>query len=600
MKTVSLDNQPAFHALSYVWGSGTEEGRINIHGHVVPVTSSLATVLRHFRAHHYAFLQLHSLPLWIDAICINQADLDERSQQVRLMGRIYRQASRVLLWIGEGDELSDHAFDRMNDATFRASCGELKTTSRVPTLDEVRVKIIIERNLEARRYWTRTWILQEVVLATQDPVLLCGSRRIFWSWYTQCKKGLPFNKSAYPNLAFDWAAVQSGVPLHQDHDVSRMSDSLYHEVLRDAYWESGSIPFGNALALTVKMGATNPRDHVYGGLGLVPHRDLLLVDVDYRKTPERVFRDAMAAIWTSGVDGLISGIIPGLPFGLANDKSELPSWSPDFSRQTMEDYYDSRHLSFQSRKWRPERQAVVHVEDSILTVKAIEFDSIADTSMVLDFNFGWSETMHRGNAPTEVNIEPLQDIEAMAQRGRNISIPALSHLAPFLVLRDKFPIWSLLTAWREDALWISGVGGSKNDEWLPGVIRDRQKLWEILLGRQQIPEAWKMACSPELRNDLPALEAAILSPLLHSIRRKAHGKKTFISRSGFLGVGTKHVEAGDIVVLIAGMKCMYVLRPFRDGYHMVGFANVLGLMNWDDLDEAIKASPMHEEELKIY
>lgn len=600
LKTVSLNDQPAFHALSYVWGSGTERGHVNINGHVVPVTSSLATILTQFRSHHYDFLQLHSIPLWIDALCINQADLEERTQQVLLMGKIYRQASRVLLWIGEGDESSDHAFDRMGDATFRASCSELKTTTRVPTLDEVKVKIIIAENLEQRRYWTRTWILQEVVLATQDPVMLCGSRRIFWSWYTQCKRDLPFDKSAYPSLAFDWAEVESQVPLHQDYEFSRNSNSIYHGIMRDGYWGHGSIPLGNALTVTSKLGATDPRDLVYGALGLIPHRELLLMNVDYQETPERVFRDAMATVWTSGTDELISNIIPALPFGLAIDKSEqLPSWAPDFSSLTVQDHDNSFLSAVQSRPWRPDRQAKIHAEGSILTVNAIRFDSIAETTE-LDFRYGWTRKYHRRKISKTLDVQKLQYIEAMAQRGRDIPIPASSRLSPFLVLRDKDPIWSILTAWKEDAHWISGIGGNTNDEWLPGVARDRQKLWEILLGRQQIPEDWKMACSPELRSNLRALEPAVLSPLLLALGRKTDGKKIFVSQSGFLGVGTKPVEAGDLVVFIVGMRCMYVLRPFRDGYHMVGFADMSGLMNWNDLDEAIKASSLQEEELKIY
>ncbi|KAI3390761.1 hypothetical protein diail_8699 [Diaporthe ilicicola] len=122
LTTVSLNDEPAFHALSYVWGDDTGKGRINIDDHVIPVSSSLATALKQLDS-----VQLHSLPLWIDAICINQADLEERARQVSLMGRIFRQASHVLLWISEGDEFPDHAIDRMNDAAFRASCGELKT-----------------------------------------------------------------------------------------------------------------------------------------------------------------------------------------------------------------------------------------------------------------------------------------------------------------------------------------------------------------------------------------------------------------------------------------------------------------------------------------
>lgn len=600
LKTVSLNDQPAFHALSYVWGSNTEGGHIKINGHVVRVTSNLATVLTQFCSHHYDFLQLHSIPLWIDALCINQANLEERTQQVLLMGRIYRQASRVLLWIGDGDESSDHAFDRMGDATFRAYCRELKTTTRVPTLDEIKVKIIIADNLEERRYWKRTWIFQEVVLATQDPVMLCGSRRIFWSWYTQCKRDLPNDRTAYPSLASEWATVDSQVPLHQDHDSSRPSHTTNHEIFRDYYWRYGPLPLANLLIVTTKLGATDPRDLVYGALGLIPHRELLRMNIDYQETHERVFRDAMAVVWTSGIGGLISDTMRMFPFGLAIDKSgALPSWVPDFSRLTVHDQTNSILLTAQPRSWRPERQAKIHVEGSILTINAIRFDSIAETTE-LNFRDGWAKKYHRRKISKTLDIQKLHDIEAMAQRGRNTPIPASSRLAPFLVLRDKDPIWNVLTLWKEDTFSLPGASGGKNDEWLPGVPRDRQKLWEILLGRQQIPEDWKMACSPELRSNLRALEAAVLSPLLFALGRTSDGKKIFVSRSGFLGVGSESVEAGDLVVFIVGMKCMYVLRPFRDGYHMVGFAYMSGLMNWDDLDEAIKVSSLQEEELKIY
>lgn len=601
LKTVSLIDQPVFHALSYVWGSGTEKDSINIHGHVVQVTSNLVTVLRHFCAHHYNSLQLHSLPLWIDAICINQADVEERSQQVHLMGKIFRQASRVLLWIGEGDEHSDHAFDRINDATFRDSCGELKTNSRAPTLDELRVKVIIERNLEIRRYWTRTWILQEIVLATQDPIMLCGSRRIFWSWYMQCKRDLPgYDLWSYPHSPFDWETVESEVPFHQDRDGSRATFSGFHQGVRHLYHEYGPIILGVALFSALHLGATDPRDNVYAVLGLVSQQELYLVDIDYNKTPERVFKDTMAAIWTSATEDLTSSFIPEFNFGPLDEKLDLPSWVPDFSRPTLADDWHARCLSDnQSGRWRPGKPAEIHIEGDILTVKAFKFDSITE-AVKLDFCHRMSKTFKRGKASQEVDTEPLENLEVMAERGRRIPIPVSSRLAPFSVLRDRTPIWSLLTNWDEDSLssWDLFSGGG--DGWLPGVPRDRPKLWEILLGRQQIPEAWKTACSPELQNNLPALEAAILQPLLSAIERKADGKKVVISPSGFRGLATKYVEAGDVVVFIVGMNCMYVLRPFRDGYRMVGFANISGLMNWDDLDEAMRAGSLHEEELRIY
>ncbi|KAI7778095.1 uncharacterized protein LA080_002595 [Diaporthe eres] len=289
----------------------------------------------------------------------------------------------------------------------------------------------------------------------------------------------------------------------------------------------------------------------------------------------------MAAIWTSATEDLTSGGIITFNFGPSDEELDLPSWVPDFSRPTLADEWHARYLS--QGRWRPLTPAEVHIEDNIMKVKAFKFDSIADI-MELDFSHAGNKTFNRGKGLTEVDIEPLQNIEFMAERGRRTPIPASSHLAPFSVLRDRTPTWSLLADWNEDDLSDPEVGSKRDDGWQPGVPRDRQKLWEILLGRQQIPEAWKMACSPELRSNLPALEAAVLRPLLLAIRRKAKGKKVFLSQSGFLGVGSKHVEAGDSVTLIGGMTCIHVLRPFRDGYHLVGFANVSGLMDWDDLD----------------
>lgn len=591
LKTVSLDDQPSFHALSYAWGTDTEKCRININGHVVPVSSSLATVLRHFHSHHYDFLQLHSVPLWVDAICINQADLDERARQVRIMGRIYRQASRVLLWIGEGDEFSDHAIDRMNDTTFRASCEELETTSREPTMNEVRVKMIILHNLEQRQYWTRVWILQEVLLATEDPIIVCGTKRLLWSWYTQCKGALPKDQSSYPSLAFNWAALVDQVPYHHDLAPSDHSSagSLAHETMRTMYQQSGVLPFGVALAATIHLDATDPRDRIYGILGLLSHRDMLMVDVDYKKTPEQVSRDTMIALWSSGMHPLVSLVMPSLLSASweADDNSKAPSWSPNVLKERKKDSDDMPGLD-DHRLWHTETRVQVHVDGSILTIKAIRFDSIEDT-VQMDFDH-WNEMVRSWEGPGEGKLEPLQNIEAMAQRGLNIPIPASSRLATLSALRNKLPIWSALTYW----------GDEDNDGWLPGIERDKQKLWEILLGREEIPEHWKMAGPPELQEHSLAVEAAILLPIRRAVSKKVDDRKVFISQSGFLGVGTKSVEVGDIITVIMGMAVMFVLRPFQDGYRIVGFANVSGLMDWDVWNEALEAGSLHEEEMKIY
>jgi hypothetical protein len=103
--TVSLDQAPSYHALSYCWGDPSITVPIRLNGAEVQVTENLGVALRYFRA---ALGELRDknqqVRLWIDAICINQANLDERSQQVQLMRDIYSGASCVVVWLGEEGE----------------------------------------------------------------------------------------------------------------------------------------------------------------------------------------------------------------------------------------------------------------------------------------------------------------------------------------------------------------------------------------------------------------------------------------------------------------------------------------------------------------
>ena len=101
----AIENAPAYYALSYTWGTPTEKKEILLNGEQFWVQPNLESTLRHFRSKFCPFY------LWADAICINQADNDERSHQVMLMGQIYEKARAVEAWLGEASFDSDHAMD---------------------------------------------------------------------------------------------------------------------------------------------------------------------------------------------------------------------------------------------------------------------------------------------------------------------------------------------------------------------------------------------------------------------------------------------------------------------------------------------------------
>ena len=89
-------------------GDEEDQETIRIDGSSLRVRRNLWSFLRHTSR------LLRGIPLWIDAISIDQSDDEERSQQVRLMGQIYANAEKVLVWLGEGDETISRLFQHFD------------------------------------------------------------------------------------------------------------------------------------------------------------------------------------------------------------------------------------------------------------------------------------------------------------------------------------------------------------------------------------------------------------------------------------------------------------------------------------------------------
>ena len=103
LRSVSLDNAPIFCALSYTWGDQSNPTPILVNGQTFQIGTNLEQALLRLRKKTF------SRDLWIDAVCINQQDIEERGSQVSLMRDVYEQASDVLIWLGE------HGVERRED-----------------------------------------------------------------------------------------------------------------------------------------------------------------------------------------------------------------------------------------------------------------------------------------------------------------------------------------------------------------------------------------------------------------------------------------------------------------------------------------------------
>jgi hypothetical protein len=105
LHTTKIDHAGTYEALSYVWGSPNPSAEILLHGRKHTVTPNLESALRHLR------FDDRPRRLWVGALCINQAGVEERSVQVRMIADIYARAETTVSWLGEADEESDEAME---------------------------------------------------------------------------------------------------------------------------------------------------------------------------------------------------------------------------------------------------------------------------------------------------------------------------------------------------------------------------------------------------------------------------------------------------------------------------------------------------------
>jgi hypothetical protein len=142
LEVASLQDPLCYTALSYCWGNTSNKNPVLVNNSVFETTDNLASALWFIRKHLASGSLINDLPqlFWIDAICINQSDSEEKSQQVPLMQTVYASAANVLSWLGCGDDLIPTAFDFIRQTVQAAHCSTRASANEKQRLEsEVRV-----------------------------------------------------------------------------------------------------------------------------------------------------------------------------------------------------------------------------------------------------------------------------------------------------------------------------------------------------------------------------------------------------------------------------------------------------------------------------
>lgn len=278
--TYSLHPKYNYEALSYVWGKSSENRTITLDGQKgVPVTDNLYVALRRLRRPD------HQRVLWVDALCINQSDVEERNWQVQMMGRIYSTAARVVVWLGDaedpdpslhdstgpGAELSQEE-DEATDEEDRSSSGSTKSHKVSQWQRDTLTNVL---KTASPSWWTRAWVIQELVLAENVNVAF-GAVEVNWSTFRS-----------------DMWSIWKSIEELQQLIGLRHSRRTWHY--------KGSI--GETALLARHTDATDSKDKIYSLLSLVKTAQASLVRPNYDLKPVEVFIQATYADLCDNVYG---------------------------------------------------------------------------------------------------------------------------------------------------------------------------------------------------------------------------------------------------------------------------------------------------------
>lgn len=585
-----------YNSLSYVWGDPFPTADIILNGSRMAVTKNLESALRHLR--DYSTPEFQGLPVWVDAICINQDDLKERNEQVRIMRDVYRKAHRVISYLGDGDVDTDWALEKFRRDEFwlelqRAS--DLGSSSDHRT-EVIRASVIMARDLAERVYWSRVWIIQEVMLATQDPILVCGSQTLVWSeyifyadsLYQWAKNNITTQEhmDAYANLYVFTHPHLSFLP-RQGKPVQTGATEDYWSRARELIRENGHASFSYLFySRFLEKDASCKSDFVYGLHGLLPKEERDLIDIDYSRPPMNVFHDAMVVCWTSAQSA------ESLPYAVRAmsfrrnsgtiDESEagLPSWVPDLSCQR--DKLERRLIPSAMRPaWRT-AEISLSQDNMVLKLRGIPFDTVSRTSSI-----PFDNVSDLGSLTP--NLNGLRHAVSQATTALSTFAPApgpLSHLNEL-----KRSVDSRETVFRK-FVHVDDLPLSEQHFWF------WQMLWDCLLEPNNMPAtvaAMNERAEEHCRSLFGISADDCVRAMFLRIEWRLNEHKVFETEGGFFGVGPSHIGVGDQIFFPLGMSCPFAVRPcVPDGdnaspqqFTMIGCVETAGLMDYENLNRLL-------------
>ena len=622
---INVESCPPFEALSYVWGQARAVHPVLCDGGAVSITQNLDDALRSLR------LPTQARRLWIDAVCIDQQNLDERSRQVRYMRSIYSHATRVIVWLGlnvpglgKAMDLAEtiheiRSSDRPDENTEDVSKVERNQNMSMLAIAILTAEEEAAKHLQAllsRDFFSRSWCVQEVLVSAYcvakiEDVEIDFFKLLSTALYIHRQQGklVPDTPLEFWNAVYTKRTGNSRVAPQSPNAVAGSIGSLLH-----------------LLVGTRDFKATDPRDKIFALLGIT----------DEGLNPQRAYQvmgpsDSLGVRLLHRLQGAATGVADyvnklGPDMHFMRNKALIA----DYKKSVLEVYRDfTRFYLRKAPRVLDILSHVQHIEEPSTAgwpswvPKWFEPRSASFFGMIPVFLAGFCDGHFRYFAEVHDNplggnaIEPnllkidgfyVDCVRAVSEVIQTDYTEAVPVVACWRQLFNHLPLFPCDNYYRNgdplDVAFCSTLAGGILGPLMVKLLQgdDTGNSLEAVLSRfTQISIASARAYLTRealargglLGNELVSFQAQAPTVSVEdyetSVRSVAYGRRIYMTRNGTLGLGPRMMQEGDEVCVLFGGRVPFLLRRKPDHHLFIGesYLHDHDIM-WGMVTEAIK------------
>jgi hypothetical protein len=575
LENFPTDDCPLYWAVSYVWGSDKMDHALifGVKGEsYLPITESCATVLA-------LLTPLQTRYLWIDAICINQADLTEKALQIPLMSEIYPGAQQVVgclatneIPAGQIPLSQSFLFDLIRYLRFNPDATGLRLPYRHRIPDWAGFCLLLSHT-----YWQRVWIVQEMVLA-KKLIFVYGEATFSWRQYCYAINHLyeRITSDKVPNKD----SILKYVPLlfvllvGMSDRLDMLSELKQSVESRDKSERPSLAQVADQLYMVL---STDPRDQIYALLSLASDGGTLELKPNYDQSI--TFEDVITKVTLhSFEEGHLNFFLgAGLAYRYEDDVgSDLPSWVPAFPKPMRP--REGNWAVHKARKITCHLQYSISADNKELSLRGAVADEVAVLCTVSlavppgKLNKAYEETLSsQGDSSTEPDVAGWYN---------HVFLGPLEKLPEFLratyrLATQYVPEQYQNNTRREDAYW-----------------RAMAMDWDGVGKGGTSPASWDtLSIFMDMVTGYVFKDTESLKRLIGQLAGKNFEKHPFnhwpnydfaITRGGLMAWVPQGSRPGDVLCFFNGLDVPFSLRPTEvqesGQFYLIGDSYIHGLM----------------------